>query len=392
MYNLKFFVVGVVLFIVAMAIGNSGQVGLAQPQACTMTLNPNQSLQAAIDQVTDGAVICLLAATYQENILVRRSLTLRGAGQEQTFIKGQDQKRDKAVLDIDGLSEIPVVLEGLVVSQGRGSLGDGVRIDGKAIVALNNSKISANDGVGLRILGSAQAVLSNSLVSSNDLGGLIVTGSARVGLTNTQVSENHGIGLQAAGSARLVLADSQVSESGLAGLRVFENADIGLSNTQVINNRGEGFVVLDSASVRLANSRITGNKFFAGLIAFGAAQVSLFSSQISGNPGIDGLRVENSASVEVRNSVVENNGANGVLVKDNAKLGLTDSVIRNQAEWGLTALLKQCGFSFDGFTGQVSFEGANIIEGNNKSGTQNSKGNPGNHPFKGLPDGQVCLP
>jgi hypothetical protein len=33
-----------------------------------------------------------------------------------------------------------------------------------------------------------------------------------------------------------------------------------------------------------------------------------------------------------------------------------------------------------------------VIAGNNKSGKLNGQGNPGNHPFKDLPDGQVCLP
>jgi hypothetical protein len=34
----------------------------------------------------------------------------------------------------------------------------------------------------------------------------------------------------------------------------------------------------------------------------------------------------------------------------------------------------------------------NVIENNNKSSVLNGMSNPGNHPFKSLPDGQVCLP
>ncbi len=45
-------------------------------------------------------------------------------------------------------------------------------------------------------------------------------------------------------------------------------------------------------------------------------------------------------------------------------------------------------------TGKVTFQGTNVIEGNNKSGNQNGMGNPGNHPWNRprVPDGQVCLP
>jgi len=40
----------------------------------------------------------------------------------------------------------------------------------------------------------------------------------------------------------------------------------------------------------------------------------------------------------------------------------------------------------------LSFEGQIVINGNNKSGDRGEDGNPGEHQFKNLPDGQMCLP
>ncbi len=73
---------------------------------------------------------------------------------------------------------------------------------------------------------------------------------------------------------------------------------------------------------------------------------------------------------------------------------LRSTEIRNNATWGVAAYLPQCSApSVPLFTFDVIFEDdKNVIENNNRSGILNGMGNPGNHPFKDLPDGQVCLP
>ncbi len=85
---------------------------------------------------------------------------------------------------------------------------------------------------------------------------------------------------------------------------------------------------------------------------------------------------------------------NGLTMMQNIRIQLRDSVIRKNADWGVAAQLKQCGYPENSFTGQLAFAGANVIEGNNTSGNQNGMGNPGSHPWNqsGVPDGRVCLP
>lgn len=53
------------------------------------------------------------------------------------------------------------------------------------------------------------------------------------------------------------------------------------------------------------------------------------------------------------------------------------SQILGNADWGLVAVLKKCGYDGNDFTGEVIFEGTNTIEGNNTAGNQ---------------QGEVCLP
>ncbi len=170
--------------------------------------------------------------------------------------------------------------------------------------------------------------------------------------------------------------------------------------------QGNGLLLGGQGQIQLRQLKILDNTG-AGISVEGSAQVHLDEVVISGS-WADGLVASGQATVEVRHSTIEGNGfpkafidwscydvivtCNGISVAEGAQLVIADSIIRGNMDWGLAAVLQQCGYGSDDFTGQVFFEGTNIIEGNNTSGNLNGLGNPGNHPFTDLPDGNVCLP
>ncbi len=159
----------------------------------------------------------------------------------------------------------------------------------------------------------------------------------------------------------------------------------------------------------------------------GQARVTLL--QVILSEGRDGLHVEGTARVVAKESIIDENRRHGVFVRDSAAVtltqktriqsngtsdrcskpevfcngvevqgqgvvGLTDARIWTNTDWGISAVLKQCGYREDNFTGRVIIQGETIIDGNNRSGNQASMGNPGSHPWNRpeVPDGQVCLP
>jgi len=63
--------------ILVIALG-SATVGWAD-EVCTIAVNPGESIQLAIDQAPDGAVICLPPGTWHENLTINKSITLRSA-------------------------------------------------------------------------------------------------------------------------------------------------------------------------------------------------------------------------------------------------------------------------------------------------------------------------
>ncbi len=159
----------------------------------------------------------------------------------------------------------------------------------------------------------------------------------------------------------------------------------------------------------------------------GQSRVTLL--QVILSEGRDGLHIEGAARVTVKESIIDENRRHGVLVRDSARAALTqktriqsngtsdrcskpevfcngievqgqgrveltDARIWTNTDWGISAVLKQCGYGEDSFSGQVTFQGETLIDSNNRSGNQDGKGNPGNHPWNKpeVADGQVCLP
>jgi hypothetical protein len=83
--------------------------------------------------------------------------------------------------------------------------------------------------------------------------------------------------------------------------------------------------------------------------------------------------------------------ATGSRPQDTTQVVLWGTKIRGNTDWGVAVQAQLCGFDQGDFSGHVSIVSEDI-ENNNAGGNQNGLGNPGDHPFKSLSDGQVCLP
>jgi parallel beta-helix repeat protein len=347
-----------------------------------------QSIQEAIDAIAPGGTVLLQnGATYDVGLTIWKPVTLRG---EATLTALSERQ---LVLSLIAESE-SVIIDGVTIT---GSRGDGLLLYGQAL--LQNTQITKNADDGVEISGAAIVQFKNTSISSNGDDGLFVSEKAQVTLANSTVSENKGDGIEARDSSVIKLQNAQISNNGLRGLDVRIAAQLELSESRLVGNKADGGVVRDSAQARLESVQILGNGA-NGLVVTDKALGVIANSTLSANAS-NGLEVSGTATAEIRRTVVQGNGSaeaclradqlcNGVVIVGDAQVRFIDSAVRANADWGIMAWLRRCGAPFDFFRGTVAFEGANTIEGNNKSG--NHKGNPGTHPFTNLPDGQVCLP
>ena len=199
---------------------------LAQEQStCTITVNPSESIQKAIDNAPAGAVICLGKGTWNENIKITKSLTIRGQGSSDTIIIGTTTGYPVVLVSTPAVNKqaVLVTLEGIGIRHrwqtaqfscanpsknicgfgilargaGRVTISDITVSDSKAGIVLSqhviakiiNSAISKVDD-GVMLLDSAQATITGSTISSNKNDGIFIANSARATINDNRISGN----------------------------------------------------------------------------------------------------------------------------------------------------------------------------------------------------------
>jgi nitrous oxidase accessory protein NosD len=364
------------------------------------------TIQAAIDAAPQGATILVEGAykVYYENLTIKKSLRLQ-AEDKPVVIRGQ--KGDTPTITITSDVPIQVALEYFQVFQDANQFC--ISIGGKAQVLLKNQHVY---GGGIWIGGLAHLTLQDAVLSSSLLSdGLFLDSSATADIINTRISGTGASGIFLKGTAKANLLGSTISGYGV-GIRLMGSAQVVVKDS-VIGGNDWGIKILELRegylpTAILENSQVSGNEIGIEVTSLSRGHLKLVTSQVSSNRR-SGIYLGGEGTAELQHSLVLGNGTDpgcksrpappfeciwsGIVVFEKARLKLASTEIRGNAYWGLTANLQQCGFVSNSFGGEVILEDdKNIIEGNNRSGKLNGMGNPGNHPFKNLPDGQVCLP
>jgi nitrous oxidase accessory protein NosD len=123
------------------------------------------TLQAAVDD-PDCAIINVAAGTYTGNFPIDRDVTIRGDGQDRTFIEGVGLG---SVVQID--SGAAVTIKGVTIQGGASTFGGGLFNGGR--LTLENSTVTANAatlGGGLFNAEGSTLTLKNSTVVSPNSG------------------------------------------------------------------------------------------------------------------------------------------------------------------------------------------------------------------------------
>ncbi len=365
------------MFVVGMALGLLAIGGRAQVQPpCTVTVQPGESVQKAIDQAAEGAVICLAPGRWAENLAIQKSLTLRGTGKEPKEVWIVGAREGHPVVRIESQGEIEVGIENLTAAEAKGLYcampeqwvcPHGLQALGKAKVLIKDVQVSYNN-VGLSVWGSAQVSLNHSQISNNGWGWW-VQDSAQVSLSYSQIS-NNGWGWWVQDSAQVSLTHSMVSGHERLGFFVVDSATVILSHSQV-SDSGIGVVVRYSAQLSLSHSTIS-NNWFIGLAAdIGSATVTLQNSIVSGNGR--GLAVGDSTTVRIEGSEISGNEGHGIFLQDKAVAEIWGSRILNNGGYGIVLYWEGC-VDAD-YKADFKFAGQVMGEGNTIPGKEEPDGN-----------------
>jgi parallel beta-helix repeat protein len=370
----RFSALGLILLISLMALcicglrgaGGSGSVA----QDCTITVSPGSSIQEAVDAAQADAVVCLAPGIWEENIVIKRGLTLRGVGPGKSVIKRVDWY--KPVILIANEVEIKVTIEGLTITgfasitlagsaQARiinstvsqielsdlswaeiasATVEDGISLSHSAQAKIADSTISG--GAGITLADSAQVWVINSTVSEIRLSGLSgaeiassavedgieLSDSAHAKITDSTISKNREYSITLADSAQARIINSTISNIELSDLSW---AEIASSTIE------DGIELLDSARSKIADSRISGG---FGIKLSGSTQVGIINSavseiglsdlsglEIASSTVENGIRLLNSAQAKITDSTISKNGWGGIKLSDSAQARIMNSTV-----------------------------------------------------------------
>jgi predicted outer membrane repeat protein len=291
-----------------------------------------KTIQKAVDKAAPyGDTVNIAAGTYVENVQVRKSLTLIGAGEVATVLDGNgDATRQQTVL-LEGtsLANISVSLSALAVRHGHAG-GGGATIYGGGIYA-HEVNATLTD----------VAVTDN--VAERDGGGIYVDRNSNLALNNVSVLENRALNRNGGGiytNATLTMIGGEIRD-----------------NEASIGQGGSGGGLYTSGVTSLTNVVIDGNQavagggIYQGLAPDLKTHLTILSSTISNNHvsgtggGIDNYFTDDESHAAMlgylmlTDSTVAHNvagGAGGGIINEHRASAylINDTISDNQAAAG----------------------------------------------------------
>lgn len=268
------------------------------PVDCTTS-----SLQAAIDAAHDGDTIAIASGVCSENLVITKSLTLVGAGIDQTVLRGS--KPGFPVVFVQSDTPITVTLKNLTLADA--------------------PKASDNPQHGKEC-----ALFYPELICPS---GLQARGAVRVTARSVRIARNPWVGIYVLDTASVLAQESEIIENSW-GVYVSPDAAVELRDSQVERSRENGVEIWGTASIARALIKANGR---AGIESVGTVQV--FDSEIAQNRG-SGILLSGASQTEIRFNEITGNGL-----------------------WGIAAYLRKCGYLSDNFRGSAVLD-QNRIFGN----------------------------
>jgi len=138
------------------------------------------TIQAAIDAATAGSTILVASGTYYENLVVAKSLTLKGAGSEITIIDGGGTKTGVKI------TADSVNMSGFMIRNS----GDGIHLYHCNGVTVSDNKITSNKNDGIYVESSSDNTICSNTITSNSLDGLFVEFSNGNTISSNLITSN----------------------------------------------------------------------------------------------------------------------------------------------------------------------------------------------------------
>lgn len=285
-----------IMLISLLFIGVVMYIGFISPVSAantSITSNmTNSEIQSALNSASPGDTINFVGSLY-ENLQLTINKTLNIVSSVGTKLFGSDH--DSAVFLINGPQASGTTISGFTIN----AAGTGIIANNTSNVNILKSNITANNGTAVLINGSSNTTLKDDSMTNSETG---------INISNSKNT-------QIAGS---------VIKGNQKGAEVENSASTSINNDQIINNKKRGIGIYNSNGTTVNGSSMKNNRNNSstvmdegGIYAEGSNSIKISGSQVSGN--FFGVSTTNVSNVNLKNSTISDNYADGILLKGYAK-------------------------------------------------------------------------
>jgi len=253
-------------------------------------------IQDAVDDAIEGNKVLVYSGTYEENVIIDKSIELLGYNKKDTIIDGQGN--DCVYITADN-----VRIWGFTVQ----NAASGIVIYASLDADIYSNIIKENDHYGIYVESSTGTTISDNIVTDNSLGGIYLLNIDDCDIKGNKIRYNDDYGIYLKGGADNNIFFKNVIEYNDDGIRLSSQCDENefYENT-LRGNSGTGVNIFDICS----NNQFYHNDFLANNKNAFDPSTNIWDNNNEGNYWTDYTGVDNNPRDGIGDQVYDVPGGN----------------------------------------------------------------------------------
>jgi len=234
------------------------------------------TIQAAINNAYEGATILVHEGTYNENIVVNKTISLLGENREKTMIDGGNSGRTLSIL-----AENVSVRNFTIRGGGSNAYESGIFI-AASLGSVTDNIVVENGLSGVCVNYSSKILMSGNVIKQNKGDGIVLYNSYNNTFVGNTITENR-VAIHLHSSDQNNISGNTLEENRFGGVSLVYSSGNWITNNNIFRNTGNGMILDYSSDNNILASNTIAETQGYGLIPASSAGNILRNNSMSKN-------------------------------------------------------------------------------------------------------------